>query len=269
MPFWEPSRRRRKAQNSNAAMRQTFLVLLSLVALSAHAQSGDDWKYSIEPYLLGASIDGDATLGRATGVPVDVSTDQLLENLESAFMLNFEARFDNGWGFVLDYGFMDLGADTTVGFGGVVSASVRQAILEAIATRRLDVAAGRLELFGGVRWWDNEVKASLDPSVGNGSLSTEISEDWVDPIVGLRWTRGLSDRWEIRLRGDVGGFGVGSDFTWGANAALYFRMSERMFLDLGYRALYVDYANDKASNEGAFAYDTTTHGPILGFAVRW
>ena len=250
-------------------MRQTLLVLLSLVTLSAQAQSGDDWKYSIEPYLLGASIDGDATLGRAAGVPVAVSTDQILENLEAAFMLNFEARFDNGWGVVFDYGFMDLGADTTVGLGGVVSASVRQAILEAIATRRLDVAAGRLELFGGVRWWDNRVRGSFDPAIVEGSLSTEINEDWVDPIVGLRWTRGLSDRWEIRLRGDVGGFGVGSDFTWAANAAVYFRMSERMFLDLGYRALYVDYANDKASDAGAFAYDTTTHGPILGFAVRW
>lgn len=250
-------------------MRQILIILLSLVAFSAHAQSGGDWKYSIEPYLLGASINGDATLGRVAGVPVDVSTDQILENLEAAFMLNFEARFDNGWGLVVDYGFMDLGADTTVGLGGVLDASVRQAILEVVATRRLDVAPGRLELFGGVRRWDNEIKASFDPAIGGGSLSTEINEDWVDPIVGLRWTRGLSDRWELRLRGDVGGFGVGSDFTWGANAAVFFRMSERMFLDLAYRALYVDYANDKASNEGAFAYDTTTHGPILGFAVRW
>ena len=250
-------------------MRQALFLLLLLFVLSAHAQSADDWKYSIEPYLLGASINGDATLGRAAGVPVDVSTEQILENLETAFMLNFEARFDNGWGFILDYGLMDLGADTTVGFGGVVSASVRQAITEVIATRRLDVAAGRLELLGGVRWWDNRVRGSFDPSVGNGSLSAEINEDWVDPFVGLRWTRGLSDRWQIRLRGDVGGFGVGSDFSWNANAALFFRMSERMFLDLGYRALYVDYANDKPSDEGAFAYDTTTHGPILGFAVRW
>lgn len=237
--------------------------------LTAHAQAGDDWKYSIEPYLLGASIEGDATLGRAAGVPVDVSADQLLENLEASFMINFEARFDNGWGFIADYGFMDLGADTTVGFGGVLDASVRQVVFEAIATRRLDITAGRFEVIGGIRWWDNEIKASFDPAIWDGSLNTEINEDWVDPVVGLRWTRGLSNRWQIRLRGDIGGFGVGSDFSWSASAAVFFQMGERMFLDLSYKALYVDYANDKPGNEGAFAYDTTTHGPLLGFAVRW
>lgn len=186
-------------------MRRPLLLLLLLTTGSARAASNDggSWQFALQPYLLVTTISGDATVGRATGIPVDVSFSDILENLEMAAMLHFEARHTNGWGLMLDYGFMDLGADTSVGFGGVVDASVRQGILEALASRQLPVATGQLEVLAGVRWWDNRVRARFNPGIVSGSLRTAVSEDWVDPVLGLRWTQGLSDRWQLRLRGDL------------------------------------------------------------------
>jgi len=252
-------------------MRHISVIFFLLITCLAHAdESGNgDWKVSFEPYVLASSIKGDATVGRVTGVLVDVSFSDILENLEMAAMLHFEAQHTNGWGLIFDYGFMDLGADTSVGFGGVLDASVRQGILEVLASRSLDVSAGSLELLAGVRWWDNKVRASFDPAIINGSLTVEVNEDWVDPVVGLRWTRELADRWQLRLRGDIGGFGVGSDFSWGASATAFYSMSDRFVLEFGYKAVDVDYANDKAANDGAFAYDTTTHGPLLGLVINF
>ena len=43
------------------------------------------------------------------------------------------------------------------------------------------------------------------------------------------------------MRGDVGGFSVGSKFTWNASAVLGYSISRVVSLGLGYRALYVDY----------------------------
>lgn len=50
----------------------------------------------------------------------------------------------------------------------------------------------------------------------------------------------LTDRWSLRLAGDVGGFGVGSDFTWAAQGLLDYRLPLGRFdtvLGVGYQAL--------------------------------
>jgi len=247
------------------------IFLLSLLSSPADAQGSDgrSWTYAVKPYLLASSINGSASMGRVSGIAVDVSFSDILDNLQMAGMLNFEAQNQNGWGVILDYGFMDLGADTSIGFGGVIDASVRQGIFEALATRHLGADSGNLEVLFGIRWWDNKVRASFDPIIWNGSVSASIDEDWVDPIVGLRWTNTISDRWQWQLRGDVGGLGVGSDFSWNASATASYKMNDRFDLEFGYKAIDVDYDNGKADNEGFFAYDAMTHGPLVGLVIRF
>ena len=65
--------------------------------------------------------------------------------------------------------------------------------------------------------------------------------------------------WAQGLEGDIGGFGVSSEFTWQAMAALGYRTSENSSLLLGYRAIGTDYTND------GFTYDIVAHGVALGF----
>jgi len=52
------------------------------------------------------------------------------------------------------------------------------------------------------------------------SPTVDGSESWVDPLIGSRIGLGLTDRWTIGGEANVGGFGVGSDFTWNAQAAV-------------------------------------------------
>lgn len=248
---------------------RTKAVFLSVVLAATHTTYAEEktWDFTIEPYLSAASIKGVAGMGRVAGAPVDVDFSTILENLSMAAMVHFEAQHQNGWGIVLDYGFMDLGADTTVGFGGVVDASVRQGIFEGMVSRKIGAEDSGLEVLAGIRWWDNQVRASFDPAIGPGSLSARIDEDWVDPIVGIRWTNTLSENWKLRLRGDIGGFGVSADSTWSASATALYTLSDRFVLEFGYRAIDVDYDNGNAANEGFFAYDTTTHGPLVGLII--
>jgi hypothetical protein len=246
----------------------TLFFSLILMCGYVHAES-DTWNFTIEPYLMASSIKGNAGVGRIAGVPVDVDFSTILENLSMGAMVHFEAQNKAGWGIVLDYGFMDLNADTTVGFGGVVDAGLRQGIFEGFVSRQFGRPESGLEAFAGIRWWDNQIRASFDPVIHPGSTSTRIDEDWIDPIVGLRWTNELSSRWDLRLRGDMGGFGISSDFTWSASASALFRMNDRFVLELAYKALDVDYDNGKASDQGFFAYDTTTHGPLVGLVIEF
>ena len=76
----------------------------------------------------------------------------------------------------------------------------------------------------------------------------------------------LAERWAIGGEANVGGFGVGSDFTWNAQAYLGYRTTvfgrQTTFL-FGYRALYQDYHHHN------FEWDVTMHGPVIGTAVRF
>ena len=235
----------------------------------ANASTESGWNFSIEPYLMATNIDGDAGVGRVTGAEVAVDFDDILENLDAGFMVVMEAHHASGWGIILDYGFMDLGKEISGPLGGVIDADIRQGILELLAAKRFDLTNGYYEIIGGIRWWDNDIDVEVDPLVLPGTPTASIDEDWVDPVVGMRFVTPMSEKWKLALRGDVGGFGVGSDFTASAAAGILYSFSKTISLDVKYRALWVDYENGTKGTPGYFAYDTVTHGPILGLIFEF
>jgi hypothetical protein len=242
---------------SATALLCTFLIVLP-------AQAADDWSFVIEPYLLISSIDGDAGVGRVTGAEVAVDFDDILEDLEAGFMVVLEAHHASGWGIIIDYGYMDLGSDISGPLGGIISADTHQGILEALIAKRIDMDNSTIEILGGVRWWNNDVDVVVNPAVLPGTASTSIDGDWVDPVIGVRYTQPVSEKWQIVLRGDVGGFGAGSDFTAVAAGGILYSFNETISLDVQYKALWVDYEDGTRGTPGYFAYDTVTHGPLIG-----
>lgn len=66
--------------------------------------------------------------------------------------------------------------------------------------------------------------------------------------------------------GDVGGFGVGSDYSWNAQAYVGYRMCllrAPVILQAGYRALHQKY------EDGGFKWDVTQHGPVIGMMFEF
>ena len=66
------------------------------------------------------------------------------------------------------------------------------------------------------------------------ALDVDRSQDWLDPFVGGRLTVNLIDRLSVSVRGDIGGFGVGSHFTWNMAAILRYQVSPRVSAGVGY-----------------------------------
>jgi len=95
----------------------------------------------------------------------------------------------------------------------------------------------------------------------------EGDEDWIEPFIGSRLIMQLSERWQLGIRGDVGGFGVDdSSFSWQVIPTIgYLWEFEGGNIGLfgGYRALGQDYESD------GFVWDVVTHGPILGLSVQF
>jgi hypothetical protein len=79
----------------------------------------------------------------------------------------------------------------------------------------------------------------------------------------------MANRWDLLLRFDVGGFGIGdaSDITWNLSGLINYKPWKHVGLIAGYRAMDVDYRT--GSGLSRFNYDVLMHGPILGFNIVW
>lgn len=254
-------------------MRHTITTLISLtMGLGAAATAqGQEWTHSLTPYLWGSGMSGKAAIGTPAGpleADVDVGFDDILSNLKLGGMLSYRAESDR-WVVMADAIYMDLEADKTVG-GPLVTvdaaAEVQQIALEADLGYHL---TANLVAFVGLRY--NDIDAGLSvlrsgPGAG-ASRGAGENESWVDPLVGLTAKLPLNERWSIGLRGDVGGFGIGSDLAWQAMVSVQWKASDKLEVIGGYRYLDVDYQDGNGAS--LFKYDVVTSGPGVGVSFRF
>lgn len=98
-----------------------------------------------------------------------------------------------------------------------------------------------------------------------GVFSPKDSQVWVDPLAGLIFRFDLARRHvPILVRGDFGGWGVGSSIAWAVTGSVGYRWILRRLdigLDLAYRALGPNYSNESKG----FGWNVVMHGPELAF----
>jgi hypothetical protein len=214
-------------------------------------------------------------VGHVTAAPLDLSASTILENFQFGGMGHFELR-KGRWGGMFDFIYVELGASipttgVVVGVDRVTDVEFEQTMLEGFLSYRVyrsDRTA--VDLFGGVRYWDMDMDLEF-----TGPLTTvavKRGERWADPVFGVRVLHFVSDRWFLPLRGDLGGFGgVGrtSDFTWNIQGGLGFQANKHLALVMQYKAIGVDFDNDKEGTVDFFAFDAIQHGPVLGFVFKF
>ena len=100
---------------------------------------------------------------------------------------------------------------------------------------------------------------------GGTDVDESASAWWIDPLIGMRVSADLTDRFGIVVAGNVGGFDLGSasKFSWEALAFLDWRFGETTSFILGYRGLGLDRQKGKAEA------DIIMHGPLLGLIFRF
>ena len=79
----------------------------------------------------------------------------------------------------------------------------------------------------------------------------------------MRLISPFSQKWSFIGYADLGGFGVGSDFTFQVIAGIKWQFSKVVSAKLAYRYLYQDFEKDN------FVWDMAAHGPMLGFGFNF
>lgn len=77
----------------------------------------------------------------------------------------------------------------------------------------------------------------------------------------------IGSNWDFVARGDIGGFGVGSDFAWHATVLFNWRVSEHFGLLFGYRIFDVDF--EDGSGAERIGIDLQQSGPAVGVAFAF
>lgn len=225
----------------------------------------NDWSYQLEPYIFASQISGTTQIGRLPKLDIDVDFGTIVENLDFAAMLHFEALHKNGWGIWLDYGFMNLSSDITGPFAGKNDAEIHQGILEAFAMYRQPLSNGYIDYLAGISWWKND----LGNSNNSFPINIEANQNWVDPIIGARWSAPINNQWLFSLQGTIGGFGVGSQMSGTASVGVKYAINDSLDFDLQYKSIWVDYETGTPGENGYFAYDVATYGPIIGLNFKF
>ncbi len=245
-----------------------YLILTVLIAVlgasSVQAQTtgADEWESALTVYGWGAGLDGTLAIGEREA-PVEVSVKDLLKSLDIALMFAFEVS--NGkWTVDVDtvYGNFGKEADlVTIQSVGAIDPMVEldasQTIVHGSVGYRV---TDKLDLLAGVRGF--YLSSAVDANVGR---IADRSGGWVDPIVGARFRSELGDKWRFGVRGDVGGFGAGSEFAWYVNVSASRRLTDWLALVLGYRAWGFDYEGD----QDILKFDATMSGGGIGLTFRF
>ncbi len=237
----------------------TAVIAGALVVKSTDAKA-QDWSGQVTLYGWGAGVTGDFT--PVTGAPTlsfDKSLSEVLEDLDAALFATALVRRGN----LVLFGDLTYTSSSRAGLvppGVPASGELTIRSLTLAAGRRFDTGGGsHVDLLGGFRAWSLDGRVSV-PAVG---IDVAPGSDFVDPIIALRGSAPISDRWSLLGYIDVGGFGAGSDFTWQAAVTANYQATDNLYLSFGWRHLYLDYADNGTLFEGAMT------GPVIGATWRF
>ncbi len=228
-----------------------------------------DWHVDWIPfYLWFTGLDGNVGAGGVVA-PVDVSFSQVFKELNIAYMSDLDIRRKR-IGLFTDLIFLSLSSDqkttpigptpTYVGF----QANAKQLIVDPeLYVRLVDSDRGSIDAIGGGRFWHLNNSLDLYPPNNGSTVTVGQTQDWVDPVLGARMRYNANKGIFFSLKGDAGGFGVGSQLTYQIYAGVGKEFKTRYAVMLGYRYLYVDYKS------GGFVYDVHMSGPLLGFKINF
>lgn len=246
------------------------LVVFSLtdaLAQDAKPTVKSEWSYLVEPYLLFPNMRGTVGLADLREVTVDANTNEIFGNLKMGAMLYAETSNDI-WAIGSDVIYMELAQGVKPGSAYISGElTAKQFAWEVSGLRKVNPW---LELgVGGIL---NSVNSGVNVNrnlIGGGtnSASKSLTKTWFDPMLIARIKSKAGEKFIYQFRGEIGGFGIGSDLAWQMQAVAGYQFSELFSITGGYRIISLDY--ETGSGQDYFHYNIDTSGPTVRFGFQF
>ena len=239
-------------------------IALGCTSVLADGNNANHWSFEITPYLWTVAQSG-KTGTALLRTEFDASASDIFNNLDLAFLLNFEAKNDS-WGIKADTVYMNVAVD------GGTTITVNGPGIEADLDIKETVFSGTiffkpipaLEIHAGGRYVDMKNTLTIE---GRGPLALankySLGDSWSEAIVGAKYTLPLTKKISILGYGDIGGWTGQSDSMYQLALSLEYQMTELLNIKVGYRIFDVDY------NTRDFVFDARTEGFALGLGLNF
>jgi hypothetical protein len=243
-------------------------------AAGSPAATQSNWEWTIAPYIWGAGVSLDAEANGNLILGGDASFPDILDKLDIAGMLHFEARHGKA-GLLADGLYLSLSDESSssgnlpIPNGTLADTNLKLGIYELGGFYRPGGGKSGFDFLFGAR----DVDASQTTDVtfpGPLGLTTSFdgSKNYLDAFAGARVSLPIGTRWNFMARGDVAG--GGTDVTWNGVASFGFSFDKagKYTLQAGYRYMRLELG--KTTDRGTDITNTVTlSGPIVGFAFRF
>ncbi len=231
----------------------------------------DEWHFIAAPYLWVVDTAGTIKIGPIVQ-DFELPFDALLSQLKAAFILHFEANKKH-WGLATDFSYVSAAKGGALQIprpdGSTASGDVGIKLLfwEAWPYYRLGEGRNVFDIIGGIRYY--RITNTLDFSQIGGPTQ-DLSVEWVDPIVGVRWIGRVHPKVRLTARADFGGFGAGAELTTNLQGGVAITLKEKFLLVFQYRWMDIDYTQGETRfNRNFFEYDATSQGALIGFGFEF
>lgn len=217
----------------------------------------NSWKFTVTPYLWMTSIKGDLTVINQN-IPVDLNfSEDVISNLKMAAMVHAEAK-KNKLSFMLDIFYAKLGTDGQI--TGILNRTknVKLRLKETMFEGGLGYTFAQtggfsLDALVGLRYFNTNTNVKInDLEIANKDIN------FLDPYVGVRFLNEWNT-WAIGGRADIGGFDIGSDYSYKINGLITYKFTNSFATSIGYQLYKPNYKKDK------FEYNLANEGFLLGF----
>ncbi len=280
-----------------------FGDLTSAALVPPPTPAANDWEFKFAPYGWAIGLNGNTTVHGRT-VDTNVSFYDVLTKANHLFAWMSYAEARNGpfsiygdfiWARITAFGgglrqtnplgisALSLGANANLEVAPLIIGETWGAY--EVARWRQSGAKDSftaLDAYAGLRYWNVSSSLALNltgvvnipllglQQSGAKALDKSGTMEWTDPIIGLRLRHKIGPGDEFQLRGDIGGFGVGSKFSWQLAGGYSHDMKIGDWTitnTVGYRALSVDYSNGTGSAQKGM--DAIIHGPVMETSFRF
>lgn len=255
-------------------------------ARSSSASEAEDWSVGVAPYLWLPQIQGTLSTRGVTAV-IDLDYHDLFDLLGNGDLfaagVHLEGRYRKLSFLVDDFG-GTARPQTSVKYGpnemlrGRADVTFDFNFLEfGPAYRVVDLPVDDdrsiiIDLLTGGRFMYFHDSISVLNARGNADQKVNATTTWVDPFVGGRWWVPVSENLDVIFRGDIGGFGAGSQLAWNLVGGFQYELpwspgGVRTSIAAIYKAFDFNYATGSASQKTVVALNL--RGPALGLTFEF
>ncbi|MGI9325391.1 MAG: hypothetical protein ACR2PZ_09250 [Pseudomonadales bacterium] len=217
----------------------------------------DEWEFKLAPYVWATALDQEINANLLPApIKSESSFSDLLESLDGALLVAFKAQ-KGRWAVSSDLAYMSLSLESPA------NSDVETTSLFWDALGRYEVVPDSLEITGGLRFID----VDIDVNTSNPVVpDLRLNKDYLDYIVGAKYTLDLSSKWELSFSGDVS-LGGDTDSMWMGQIMLGRRFSDNKTLLFGYRRVEIDLKSDGFA--GRIDTDIIMDGIGVGFRFEY